>query len=226
MDSVMVSRRNQCLFIQPVLTTFACVLWFGSGAGDAVSLSQEWIPVEHFPDPHTAHEHESLPMVDQYDEPLQEQEYEYSDHAVAEPVDSPAGCNCQGKCNGKCHGVSLDPGHPAKPKHKKPGDIDEGDCPSIRYRMDDCLRSGDPYCVYKWAAPSITDKYSAWYVGGGAAFRGRGRTSAEGTWGLDYDGLFGHARTWLNYTCGKRQGGEGAYETDHVKLKKKLSAMH
>jgi hypothetical protein len=88
--------------------------------------------------------------------------------------------------------------------------------------MDDCIRSGDPNCVYKWAAPSITSKYSAWYVGGGAAFKGRGRKSSEGTWGLDYDGLFGHARTWLNYTCGKEQGGEGAYETDHVPLKKKL----
>jgi hypothetical protein len=127
------------------------------------------------------------------------------------------------KADGKhCPGVCKDPGHPKKPKHPRPGDIDEGDCPSKRYRMDDCLRSGDPNCVYKWAAPSITEKYSAWYVGGGAAFKGRGRKSSEGTWGLDYDGLFGHARTWLNYTCGKEQGGEGAYETDHVPLKKKF----
>lgn len=128
------------------------------------------------------------------------------------------------KCckKGECHGVCLDPGHPAKPKRKRPGDVDEGDCPSIRYRMDDCLRSGDPDCVYKWAKPSITHKYSAWYVGGGAWFKGRGRSAEEGTWGLDYDGAFGHARSWLNYTCGKRQGGEGAYETDHVPLKKKF----
>ena len=139
-----------------------------------------------------------------------------------------ARCHCQSETStqcckkGKCAGVCLDPGHPAKPKHKKPGDIDEGDCPSIRYRMDDCIRSGEPNCIYKWAKPSITDKYSAWYVGGGAWFKGRGRTAEEGTWGLDYDGAFGHARTWLNYTCGKRQGGEGAYETDHVPLKKKF----
>ena len=121
-----------------------------------------------------------------------------------------------------CFGVNKDPGHPPKPKHPRPGDINEGDCPSKRYRTDDRLRSGDPYCVYKWAVPSITPKYSAWYVGGGAAFKGRGRKATEGTWGLDYDGLFGHARTWMNYTCGKKQGGEGAYETDHVPLKKKF----
>jgi hypothetical protein len=128
-----------------------------------------------------------------------------------------------GKCgDAACPGVNKDPGHPPKPKHPRPGDINEGDCPSKRYRTDDRLRSGDPYCVYKWAVPSITPKYSAWYVGGGAALKGRGRKASEGTWGLDYDGLFGHARTWMNYTCGKKQGGEGAYETDHVPLKKKF----
>lgn len=131
-------------------------------------------------------------------------------------------CECTKTTGSVCPGVCKDPGHPKKPKHPRPGDIDEGDCPSKRYRMDDCVRSGDPNCVYKWAAPSITPKYSAWYVGGGAALKGRGRKSSEGTWGLDYDGLFGHARTWMNYTCGKKQGGEGAYETDHVPLKKKL----
>ncbi|MGV3486830.1 MAG: hypothetical protein ACO1RT_20610 [Planctomycetaceae bacterium] len=155
----------------------------------------------------------------------------YPDAVVAVPdeaweQDASATCPCQGCHKAKCEGVCLDPGFPAKPKRTLPGDIDEGDCPSKRYRMDDRLRSGDPTCVYKWARPSITDKYSAWYVGGGAAFKGRGRTSAEGTWGLDYDGLFGHARTWLNYTCGKRQGGEGAYEGEHVPLKKKLRTLH
>ena len=157
-----------------------------------------------------------------------DEEYVTEESAKAER----SGCQCHNhlcqsdssQCckKGECNGVCLDPGHPAKPKHKKPGDVDQGDCPSIRYRMDDCLRSGDPDCVYKWAKPSITNKYSAWYVGGGAWFKGRGRTAEEGTWGLDYDGAFGHARTWLNYTCGKRQGGEGAYETDHVPLKKKF----
>ena len=166
-----------------------------------------------------------------FEEPEMAAEIGTEEHAEVEQSNGHgggAGCQCHSescsKCckKGKCAGVCLDPGHPAKPKHKKPGDIDEGDCPSIRYRMDDRLRSGDPNCVYKWAKPSITEKYSAWYVGGGAWFKGRGRTAEEGTWGLDYDGAFGHARTWLNYTCGKRQGGEGAYETDHVPLKKKF----
>lgn len=162
--------------------------------------------------------------------PLDSQPVEMHDNAVAaenwedsEWVDPTLAetCPCTKADNAACPGVCKDPGHPKKPKHPRPGDIDEGDCPSKRYRMDDCIRSGNPNCVYKWAAPSITSKYSAWYVGGGAAFKGRGRKSSEGTWGLDYDGLFGHARTWLNYTCDKEQGGEGAYETDHVPLKKK-----
>jgi hypothetical protein len=135
-------------------------------------------------------------------------------------------CEVCGNAKEACPGVSRDPGYPAKPKHQRPGDINHGDAPGKRYRMDDCERSGDPYCVYRWATPSITPKYSAWYTGGGAAFHGRGRTSQEGTWGLDYNGLFGHARTWMNYTCGKYQGGEGAYEGEHVPLQKKFSAGH
>ncbi len=45
-------------------------------------------------------------------------------------------------CPGDCPGVNKDPGHPVKPHHKKPGDINESDCPSKRYRMSDCVRSG------------------------------------------------------------------------------------
>lgn len=144
-------------------------------------------------------------------------------------LDSDVECqNCPSDGNAKdaCPGVCRDPGFPAKPKRQLPGDIDKGDCPGRRYQMDDCLRAGDPNCVYKWASPSITDKYSAWYTGGGAVFKGRGRTAEEGTWGLDYNGLFGHAKTWMNYTCGKYQGGEGAYDGEHVPLKKKLKAGH
>jgi hypothetical protein len=36
----------------------------------------------------------------------------------------------------------------------------------------------------------------------------------EGTWGLDYHGLFEPAKFFLRWTCGREQGGEGAYETD------------
>ncbi|WP_372719777.1 hypothetical protein [Novipirellula sp.] len=130
------------------------------------------------------------------------------------------------------HGICLDPGHPRKPKHEQPGDINRGDCPPKRYRMDDCARAGNPHCVAPWAKCSPNKKYSAWFVGGGAAFskvpdlhpgllhRGRDRKTnadhgyGEGTWGMDYSGLFGHANVWLKYTCGRKQGGEGAYRTD------------
>ena len=61
----------------------------------------------------------------------------------------------------------------------------------------------------------MTEKYSAWFVGGGAAlFKGRPRKQTEGTWGMDYSGLFGKANVWLKYTRHREQGGEGAYETD------------
>lgn len=131
-----------------------------------------------------------------------------------------------------CPGVDRHPGRPGKPRHEKPGDINRGDCPPKRYLMNDFERAGNPHCVAHWARCSVTDKYSAWYVGGGAAFakvpqlkhplfsRGRPRKSvhynqhAEGTWGLDYGGFFGKANIWLMYTCGRYQGGEGAYATD------------
>jgi hypothetical protein len=81
--------------------------------------------------------------------------------------------------------------------------------------MSDFSRAGKPTCVHRFAKCSVDDSYSAWFVGGGAAFfKGRPRKSSEGTWGLDYDGLFGKANNWLNYTRCREQGGEGAYATD------------
>lgn len=128
------------------------------------------------------------------------------------PEATPSACGCGKK---KCRGVCRDPGHPKKPKRKQPGDIDRGDCPGARYRMSDFSRSGKPTCVHRFAECSVDDSYSAWFVGGGAAFfKGRPRKSSEGTWGLDYDGLFGKANNWLKYTRGREQGGEGAYATD------------
>ncbi|QDT04062.1 hypothetical protein K227x_24480 [Rubripirellula lacrimiformis] len=113
------------------------------------------------------------------------------------------------------HGVCRDPGHPAKPKFDRPGDRSRKDNPPLRYTMDNCRRSGAPFCVHRFAKPSVTDRYSAWFVGGGAAFfRGRPRESTEGTWGLDYSGLLGKANIWSRYTRGRSQGGEGAYRTD------------
>ena len=121
-------------------------------------------------------------------------------------------CSC-GKA--KCPGVCRDPGRPRKPLLTKPGDRNRGDCPPYRYRLSDHERAGNPHCVAPWAMCSVNEKYSAWFVGGGAAFwRGRCRRESEGTWGLDYSGFFGRANIWLTYTRGRNQGGEGAYETD------------
>ncbi len=121
-------------------------------------------------------------------------------------------CECGVK---HCHGVCRDPGHPKKPLLTRPGDRDRGDCPPLRYRMNDCQRAGNPHCYHRWAACGVNDKYSAWFVGGGSPFCfARSRTSSEGTWGLDYGGLFGHAKVWLNYTHGRNQGGVGGYRTD------------
>jgi hypothetical protein len=121
-------------------------------------------------------------------------------------------CSCGEK---PCPGVCRDPGRPKKPKREKPGDVDRGDCPPLRYRIPDCKRAGNPHCVAKWAKCGVDDKYSSWFVGGGAAFfRGKPRKPSDGTWGLDYNGLFGRANVWLKYTRGRKQGGEGAYETD------------
>jgi hypothetical protein len=122
-------------------------------------------------------------------------------------------CSCGGEKH--CHGVCRDPGHPKKPKHDKPGDVDRGDCPGLRYRISDCKRAGNPRRVARLAKCSVNGKYSSWFVGGGAAFfRGQCRKPTQGTWGMDYDGAFGRVNNWLNYTRGRKQGGEGAYRTD------------
>jgi hypothetical protein len=153
---------------------------------------------------------------------VSERHYVSDDGTYPEPVmldethgESMTGDACP-ECEGekKCHGVCKHPGYPAKPRRTLPGDRDWGDCPPERYCEHDCVRAGNPHAVAPWAKCSITDKYGAWYTGGGAAFVcGRPRTAEEGTWGLDYTGLFGHANVWLNYTRGRKQGGEGAYET-------------
>ncbi len=135
------------------------------------------------------------------------------DSDAAAVTESVVPCNCS--TDKHCPGVCRDPGFPAKPKCEKPGDVDRGDCPPKRYQICDAKRAGNSNKVALWARCNITDKYSAWYTGGGAAFcKGRARKSSEGTWGLDYGGLFGHANVWLKYTRHRQQGGEGAYETD------------
>jgi hypothetical protein len=150
------------------------------------------------------------------DAPMRESEailihFEDSELHFEDSEPAPA-CDCGKK---RCHGVCRHPGHPKKPKRDKPGDVNRGDCPPLRYRIPDCKRAGNPLAVHRFAKCAVDGKYSSWFVGGGAAFcRGRCRKPTEGTWGLDYGGFFGHANVWLKYTRGRKQGGEGAYATD------------
>ncbi|MGI9471375.1 MAG: hypothetical protein ACR2NZ_07590 [Rubripirellula sp.] len=172
-------------------------------------------------------EHDHQPLVPS-DEVRELKSFE-SEALELEPLELEShGCpTCTSKT---CYGVCTDPGHPRKPIINKPGDRDRGDCPPLRYRMSDCKRSGHPHCVAPWAACSVDGKYSSWFVGGGSPFaKGRPRKSTEGTWGMDYGGLFGHAKVWLKYTRFHRnQGGEGAYATDGEPaiVKKVHSVLH
>jgi hypothetical protein len=85
--------------------------------------------------------------------------------------------------------------------------------------MPDCKRAGKPHSIALWAKCGTNKKYSVGYVGGGSGIgKIRGRTTREGTWGMDYNGFFGLSTVWLDYTRGhhggRKQGGEGAYRTD------------
>lgn len=139
-------------------------------------------------------------------------------YPLADPVtwqlnDAVLACDAPAWSTGQS-GISYAPGFPAKPRRELPGDIDRGDCPPYRYRLSDCERAGKPHCVAWWAATSVNKHYSAGYVGGGTAIGGRNRLPAEGIWGLDYHGANPLHRVWLKWTCGRVQGGEGAYQTD------------
>lgn len=65
---------------------------------------------------------------------------------------------------------------------------------------------------------TINEHYSAWFVGGGTAWtyphKAHVRSNEEGTWGMDYDGIFAPRHVWMNWSKGRKQGGLGAYETD------------
>lgn len=111
-------------------------------------------------------------------------------------------------------GGDKSPGWPRKPRHPLPGDINRGKNPPGRYCMEDAERAGAPGAIARWAKPSYDTKYSCGFVGGGAAFGGRGRCPSEGVWGLDYRGHLPGRRIWLGWTGGRTQGGLGAYQTD------------
>ncbi len=117
--------------------------------------------------------------------------------------------------------VSTDPGFPRKPLWERPGDYNGSHTMAPRYCQEETFRAGWPNDVRKHAICAVNDHYYAWYVGGGAGLpflKNRHRTPTEGTWGLDYS-LWKKPRTvWMKWTCGRYQGGEGAYETDHKPL--------
>ena len=77
------------------------------------------------------------------------------------------------------------------------------------------LRAGCPQTVWSHARPSDSPNYSGYYVGGGAAVRGQPRCPQEGTWGWDYLGLFPKNVALYWWHGDHRQGGGGAYATDH-----------
>jgi hypothetical protein len=78
-----------------------------------------------------------------------------------------------------------------------------------------CVRAGDPHRIAWYAKPSKNKRDSSGYVGGGASWRGEARLPDEGTWGLDYAGLFSRKHIWLKWLHGRpsRQKG-GSYKTD------------
>jgi hypothetical protein len=82
-------------------------------------------------------------------------------------------------------------------------------------------RAGFPWCISRFARCGVNPReYSAGYVGGGSGkLLGEARCIDEGTWGVDYDGLFFRKKIWKQWSHGRRyQGGTGAYKTDGPKI--------
>ena len=88
--------------------------------------------------------------------------------------------------------------------------------------QDPYVRSGHPHDVHRWAKPTIAPSYCVGYVGGGAWFGGQPRTLDEGTWGMDYCGMYLPHRVRLHWYHGRfSQGGSGRYTTDGPHFLKK-----
>lgn len=82
-------------------------------------------------------------------------------------------------------------------------------------QTDRLQRAGNPHSIAWYARPSVDQHYVAYYLGGGAAFKGAYRRPDEGTWGLDYAGAILKRRVMLGWWHGRReQDGGGSYETD------------
>jgi hypothetical protein len=116
--------------------------------------------------------------------------------------------------------VSHDPGKPGKPWFPRPGDSDKKSSPSRRYCQPNSERAGHSHEVAWWANCTINKNYSAAFVGGGTpwvlAHKTRSREHDDGTWGLDYDGIFKPRCVWLRWSRQREQGGLGSYATDRT----------
>lgn len=88
-----------------------------------------------------------------------------------------------------------------------------------RYCENGFERSELPFCLGRFAKPSISSSHMIGYVGGGTAYGGERRTANEGTFGMDYSGNWFARKSWLKWSHGGRhQGGQGRYETDGPRL--------
>lgn len=122
---------------------------------------------------------------------------------------------------GACAGVSSAAADPLARQHlcdggcascRKPACAQDAGCPP---EPSACVRAGDPHRIAWYARPSRNKRDVFGFVGGGTAWRGDPRLTGEGTWGLDYAGVFSKNHLWLKWLHGRpsHQAG-GSYNTD------------
>ena len=104
----------------------------------------------------------------------------------------------------------------------------DSECACCPYHSsaDAATRAGHPGRIAWYASYSVTPAYAGDYVGGDTAWFGGcgGRSTDDGTWGVDFVGMILPRRVWLNWSHGRRyQGGVGAYKTDGPHIWKTLS---
>ncbi len=114
------------------------------------------------------------------------------------------GLGWQHLCEGKCTAC-------ATPRHAQG---DRG-----KPWVNQCVRAGDPHRIAWYAKPSRNKHDSPGYVGGNATWRGEPRLPDEGTWGLDFAGVFSKNRIWLKWLHGRpSRHTAGSYATDGPRL--------
>ncbi len=101
---------------------------------------------------------------------------------------------------------------PRSEPHQKPNRLPSG---PWQRSLPAFHRAGNPQHVSWFAQPSRNKHDMVGYVGGGTAWKGEPRCDDEGTFGLDYGGLFAKRHIWLKWLHGRpsHQPG-GSYEPD------------